>query len=143
MAVDSTGKPKSLPLAIVLAAVLGPIGLAYSSITGAVVIILAALPFFLTQTGGIWLTIVGRLVCVVWAVYALSKKEMGGSTTAADEAQNLLNEAARTERTDPKRAESLYREIIDRFSGTDQARDAAKDLEALLKPRSGMGGKSA
>ena len=75
--------PKSLWLALVLAALLGPFGLFYATVPGAMLMLIAAIVLAIF-TFGIGLFLVWPL-CVVWAVAAVrahNRKTQGGGAGA-------------------------------------------------------------
>jgi len=132
--ISSAPRQKSKFLAVCLALVFGPLGLFYATASGAVIMILIAAPFIVSRTGGYWVSIGGRLVCAVWAVYALTH-DQGKSNSKADP-QRLLDKAMRLESVDRTKAINAYKEVIRLFHNTSASREAARNVEVLTRLQS-------
>src|SRR5437773_10980176 len=119
-AIESEPKRKSKVLAVFLAVLFGPLGLLYvGAWWPAFVMIGIGVPFILTQTGGVWLSVVGRIICAVWAYCAVVEEDQDPNQR---ESAGLLAEAARLESTDRSQAIAAYEEIIRLYPDTPASR---------------------
>src|SRR5262245_13051547 len=107
---DTESKGKSKELAVVLALFLGPLGLFYVGAWPAFVMIVVGAPFILTRTGGLWITIGGRILCAVWAYCAVIEQDEAPNDRR--DSARLLDEAARLESVDFSKAITAYKEIV-------------------------------
>jgi hypothetical protein len=129
---DSSLQDKSKALALFLAVLLGPLGLFYlRAWTPAVVIIGLALPFRLTQSGGLWLPTIVRLVCIAVVCYLFSDPEE--TVEPGRDANSLLDQAARLENIDRAQAIAAYEEIIRLHPGTPASRESERNIQTLRK----------
>jgi len=129
---DSPLQDKSKALALSLAFLLGPLGLFYvRAWIPAVVIIGLALPFRLTQSGGLWLLIVVRLVCMAVVCYLFSDPEE--TVAPGRDANSLLDQAARLENIDRAQAIAAYEEIIRLYPGTPASHESERNIQTLRK----------
>jgi hypothetical protein len=121
---------KSQTLAVFLSLIFGPLGLIYvGGWWQAFVMIVVGLPFILTHTGGLWLTIGGRLIAAAWA-YSLVVEHDDAPNQQRD-AGRLLDEAARLESVDFHKAIAAYEEVIRQYPDTRASKQAASAIETL------------
>jgi|SRR5882672_10881397 len=120
--------------AIILSLLFGPLGLFYASVGGAIAMILFAIPFAITRTGGIWVPIASRILCAVLAVHALRQKDP--ASQVKNDCQRRLDEAARLEGKDPEKAIAAYEEIAKLFPETPASREAEHNIQLLKQARS-------
>jgi len=128
---DSEGTWKSKFVGVFLALIFGPLGLFYSTVSGALIMIVMAVPIYLITRGDWWFSIGGRLVCAVWA-YAALYEEDGAPNPGRDSAR-LLNQAAALEKNDVPQAVSGYEEIIRLFPDTAASQEAARNIQSLTR----------
>jgi hypothetical protein len=122
-------KGKSKGLAVLLALLVGPLGLCYASVSFGLGMFLVAVPAYLITGGGLWFAIGIRVICVFLALMALRETEAGTKPSLA--AVRLLNEAAQLENTDRAGAITAYEEIVRQFPGTSASAEAARNIEVL------------
>ena len=124
-------RPKSKRAAIFLAALLGPIGLCYCSISGGISMFLISIAAYIILSAAhlpwYFYTVFGRIACVIWALYAI------GEQTPRDAAKDLLEAAARLEASDPQQAIIAYEEIAIQFAGTRAGEEASRNIAVLRK----------
>ena len=128
---ETEAKPraKSKALAVLLALGFGPLGLFYASVSGALTMIVIALPLYVLTHGGLLFHVAGRVICAVWAYVAL--REQDEASKPRREATRLLDEAAHLESSDRVKAIAVYEEIVRLFPDTPAAREAARNLQTL------------
>ncbi len=128
---DSAKAPaRSQLVAVLLALALGPLGLVYLRAWGtAFWITLIGLPFVLTHTGGLWITIGARLICASLA-YGFASEQIPNPKR---DASRLLEKASRLEDTDRPQAIAIYEEIVRSYPGTTAGKEAARNLETLSR----------
>jgi len=123
---------KSKTVAVCLALIFGPLGLLYvKAWSPAFVMILITVPFTITRTGGLWLAIVSRIVCCIWAYHSVVQQTEASS--AFRDSGRLLDEAARMESVDRSRAVVAYEEIVQLYPGTAAAKEAARNIQTLKR----------
>jgi hypothetical protein len=88
-------------------------------------------PFILTHTGGLWLTIGGRLVAAAWA-YSLVVEHDDAPNPQRD-AGRLLDEAARLENVDFRNAIATYEEVMRQYPDTRASKQAASAIKTLKR----------
>ena len=129
---DIEPKGKSKGSAVALALLLGPLGLLYvRAWWPAFVMIVVAAPFIVTRTGGLWLTIGGRILCAVWAYYAVIEQDEAPNDRR--DSARLLDEAARLESVDFSEAIAAYEEIVRRYPDSRASKQATDAIETLKK----------
>ena len=129
---DSKSKGKSKTLAICLALIFGPLGLAYvKAWQTAFLMILIGAPFVLTHTGGMWVTVGSRVLCAVWAYCVVVEQDR--SPNAKRDSSRLLDKAASLEGTNRAKAIAVYEEIIRLYPGTSASREAARNTQTLTR----------
>ncbi|MEY2465996.1 MAG: hypothetical protein QOD03_517 [Verrucomicrobiota bacterium] len=125
-------KRKSKELAVCLALLLGPLGLFYANAWGTgFVMILAAAPFVITHTGGLWITFGVRVICAVWAFVLV--RDQDEAPNARRDSLRLLDRAARLETLDRNKAIAVYGEIVKRFPNTSASKEAARNIQTLAE----------
>ena len=123
---------KSKTMAVLLALIFGPIGLLYvRAWWPAFVMILIAIPFILTRTGGLWLTIGARIFCAAWAYHAVIEQDEAPNTRR--DSARLLDEAARLESVDLFQAVAVYEEIIRLYPHTSASSEAERNIQILKR----------
>lgn len=129
----STGPArKSKALAVFLSLIFGPLGLIYvGGWWQAFVMIVVGAPFILSHTGGLWLTIGGRLVAAAWA-YSLVVEQDDAPNPQRD-AGRLLDKASRLENVDFREAIAAYEEVMRQYPDTRASKQAASAIETLRK----------
>jgi hypothetical protein len=127
--VEPAKPPKSKVLAVLLAFFFGPLGLLYSSLLGAMVMLLVAIAIAMIFPGVVWVRGFFVVCCAIWAARAVDLKN--GQATFDDDAEILLNQAAAMERKDRVQAIALYEEIIQLHPGTDAAQEAKNNIATL------------
>ncbi|MFN7139552.1 MAG: hypothetical protein ACK4UN_09445, partial [Limisphaerales bacterium] len=95
----------------------------------AFIMILIAAPFTITQKGGLWLSIGGRILCAIWAYQAAVALDQAPNT--ARDSSRLLDEAARLESADKLKAIALYEEVAGRYPNTPAAKEAERNIRML------------
>jgi len=127
---ESKGPRKAL--AVCLALAFGPLGLLYvKAWETAFVMILIAAPFVITHTGGLWITIGGRIICATLA-YSLAVEGDEAPNLRRDTAR-LLDEAARLESIDRVKAIAAYEEIVRMYPNTSASKEAARNIETMQR----------
>lgn len=130
--IDTEPRGKSKALAVVLALLLGPLGLLYvRAWWPAFVMIIVAAPFILTRTGGLWLMVGGRILCAVWAYYVVVEQDEAPNDYR--DSARLLDKAARLENEDFSKAIATYEEIVRRYPDSCASRQAGDAIETLKK----------
>jgi hypothetical protein len=123
---------KSKLVAVCLALIFGPLGLLYvKAWWPAFVMILITVPLTITRTGGLWLAIVSRILCCIWAYNSVTQQ--AEKTYPRREAERLLDEAARLESLDRAKAVETYEDIIRLYPDAPAAKEAARNIQTLRR----------
>jgi hypothetical protein len=122
-------KVKSKTTAVLLAIVLGPLGLCYTNLSAGLVMFAVFLVIRFSVGGGIVLLLVSRAVCAGWAMIAFTNEGRPESTDT--DATSLLNEAASLESVDRTRAIIAYQRVMVTYPGTSAAEEARRNIETL------------
>ena len=99
--------------------------------TTAFAMLLIAVPFILTHTGGLWLSIGGRILCAGLAYWWVD--ELGDIPNSNRDSARLLNEAARFENVDAAKAIGAYEEIIRLYPNTPASEEATRNIQSLMR----------
>ena len=91
--------------------------------------VLLGLPFILTHKGGLWLTFASRILCAVWAYYAII--ELDERPNIRRDSKRLLEKAARLESSDRAMALAAYENIIRLYPDTPASAEAARNIVAI------------
>ena len=127
-------KGKSMPIAITLALVFGPLGLLYSNTSAAIVLIVLAVGKMILlrdtgTTGALISFFAFRVVCVALAIHSISR--FNAQSDPASDTEALLDQAARLESIDRAQAILAYEEIVKRFPKTAAGREAERNIQVL------------
>jgi len=129
---DEAPKPKSKMLAICLTLIFGPLGLIYVEAWGAMLlVIVVGLPFVITHTGGMWVTLGARFICMTIA-YCLIEENSAEPNTTRDTTR-LLTAAARLETVNRDEAILAYEDIMRLYPNTSASEEAARNIETLRR----------
>jgi len=135
---DAVAPPeKSKFWAVVFAFFFGPLGLLYSSLVGAAVMLLVGIVVVFFLSGVPWIRFFYAICCAIWAYRAIDLRNEHGQAKRSDEAYALLNQAADMERKDPEAAIAMYQEIVRLYPHTDSAREAERNIQTLTATNSG------
>ena len=126
-----TPPPKSKFWAVVFAFFFGPLGLLYSSLVGAAVMLLVGIVVVFFLSGIPWSRFFYAICCAIWAYRAIDLHKGHGKAKASDEAYALLNQAADLERKDPVAAVARYQEIAQLYPDTDAGKEARRNIQTL------------
>lgn len=126
-------RKKSKTLAVLLALALGPLGLCYTSLSAGVLMFVVALPFILTHTGGLWVTIGGRILAAVWVYTAFREEVETEAPNAKRYSEQLLQKAAYLENSNRADAITVYEEVIKLYPNTRASKEAARNIETLRR----------
>ncbi len=130
---EAVPKRKSKALAVLLALVFGPAGLFYVRAAWwcAVVVIVIGVVIRLLGMGGLWLSVVARIFCMIWIYRHLSELEepIGGKQDPV----SLLNRAAALESYDRAEAIAAYEEIIRLYPDTPASKESQQNIATLRK----------
>lgn len=134
---------KSKAVAVILAAIFGPLGLLYLGMEGlmavffVVGIIFFALPLITNAAHfvngfGLLISLLGRALCVWWAVKTVARQNSGsGAADANDEAGALLDQAVKLEGVDMAQAITKYEELIAKYPGSSASTSARNCLNTI------------
>lgn len=125
---------KSMVVAVLLAFFFGPLGLLYSNIFAAIVLMVMAAPLVLAHQFTVFTKALFCFASTAVAIYSV-KMSNGEYNKDSMEAQKLLNAAAKLERTDINEAVVKYREIVATYPGTAEADEATRNIETLIRPK--------
>lgn len=120
-------------MGVFLALLFGPLGLFYSSVSGALTMIVLAVPLYLITRGGWFFTVFGHIACAVWAYVALYEDDQ--KPNPGRDSVRLLDKAAALERTDIPQAVAIYQEIIRLFPDTSASREAIRNIQTLTRQK--------
>ena len=130
--IEQPAKPKSRILAVCLTLIFGPLGLIYVNAWGTMLLMIAlAIPFLLTHAGGLWVTFGSRVLCSVLAYTMVT--ERSEAPNERRDAARFLNAAARLESVDREKAIAAYRDIVRLYPNTTASREAAQNIEILIR----------
>jgi membrane protein implicated in regulation of membrane protease activity len=137
---ESPLSKKSKAIAVILAAIFGPLGLLYLGTEGAIALLLAVgitifvLPVLLPaihMTGlGLLISLLARVACVWWALAVIDRDKIGNDNES--NAQALLDEAVKLESIDFGHAVAKYEEVIRNYPES-RASTAAKNCIDTLR----------
>lgn len=91
----------------------------------------ATLPFILSQTGGLWVTIGGRILAAVWAYTAFRTEDE--PPNARRNSEQLLQKAAGLENSNRAEAITVYEEVIKLYPNTGASKEAGRNIETLKR----------
>ena len=141
---ETERRKKSKATAVILALIFGPLGLLYLGGEGLMAVIFFvgigffALPLLLAAVHeihgfGLLFGLVGRVVCVWWALKVLERRDADPDALDAD---TLLNEAAKLENIDVTQAIASYEVIIKMFPDTSASAEARRNSQTLRSHKS-------
>jgi hypothetical protein len=142
---ESQPQKKSKAVAVILAAIFGPLGLLYLGGEGLMVVLCVVgvgffvLPLIMGATQvingfGLLISLLGRALSIWWAVKAVERQNLdAGASEANVEADALLDEAVKLENVDMAQAIVKYEELIATYpssSASDSARNCLKTIRS-------------
>jgi hypothetical protein len=140
---ESRAPKKSKAVAVILAAIFGPLGLLYLGMEGLMVVILVigigffALPLVMGAAHqvngfGLLISLLGRALSVWWAVKTVARQNLdSGASDASAEADALLDQAVKLEGVDMAQAVTKYEELIANYPGSSASRSARNCLNTI------------
>ena len=138
---ESQALKKSKGVAVILAAIFGPLGLLYLGGEGLMVVLLVmgigffAFPLIMgaphhVNGFGLLISLLGRALSVLWAVKAVARRNLDSGASDA-EADALLDQAVELESVDMAQAVSKYKELISKYPASSASTSARNCLDTI------------